>query len=157
VFRRLLVVCALLLALPTTAGAATYKHQRPITGARAKVVQIAAKFWDDRGVHGCVPKLLKAPSLLDSDGVNASGRGDETACTIWVKSSIVRRARRDPVMLVGLCSVVVHETGHARGLEHTPDGIMAAVPQVDPFACEQLARHLFPLRRIHGGVSGSIT
>lgn len=155
-FRPLLVLIALTLVLPTTAGASTYKHQKPINGVRAHVVQIAAKFWDDRGVHGCVPKLLKAPNLLDSDGVQAAGRGSATDCTIWVKSSIVRGARRDATMLVALCTVVVHETGHTRGLEHTPDGIMAAVPLVDPFACVQWARHLHPARRIHGGVSGSV-
>jgi hypothetical protein len=114
---------ALSLAAATPAAAsdwdgASFAGQRPLSAPALE--RIAVDFWAQRNIRVCDPTIMRAPRLLASDGVQASGRAWAPSCTVWVQDLWATSAHRD--VREELCTLVVHETGHLAGLEHTDSG-----------------------------------
>lgn len=143
------------LTLAPVASAFEYSGQRLATDARIEVeVYIAVSFWRDRGLTSCAGGIqaFYAPSLLDADGVEALGRGAD--CQIWLRDSYVKMLRNRHESRAmrrsdaeDECFIVVHETGHALGLEHTHDGgVMDPVRHIVPWECRKWARDRYARR-----------
>lgn len=167
-YRAAILIAALtgaLIAVPASADV-RYAGQRTNTDATMLAMRdAAARYWDNHGVTGCIPAFDVADTLAGTDNPSAVGRawGHETGeCRIAVESShagmLLARAHRPwhgwrygarlrlrRGALADLCALVVHETGHARGLEHTIGGVMDRRPVV-PVACRVLSRRLIPRR-----------
>jgi hypothetical protein len=131
---------ALSLAAATPAAAsdwdgASFAGQRPLSAPALE--RIAVDFWAQRNIRVCDPTIMRAPRLLASDGVQASGRAWAPSCTVWVQDLWATSAHRD--VREELCTLVVHETGHLAGLEHTDSGLMAESPDATPWACKRWA------------------
>jgi hypothetical protein len=121
----------------------------------------AADYWSSKGIRGCVPTFYVADTVTGTDAPNAVGRGDVTNCSIVVSQHYINlqmhyarqqykyetyrwrlRLKREGMAII--VAVIEHETGHARGLEHTNNGsIMDPTLTADAF-CFQIARKLIP-------------
>jgi hypothetical protein len=101
----------------------------------ADEVQIGLRFWRDRGQMACPDGITAWLGDLPGD---ANGG---LHCGIFMDESEIaatrgRLARHDVYApdIITECTVVVHEVGHALGLEHAATGIMAAIPE-SPWIC----------------------
>lgn len=135
--------CALLMTVvtllfPAAAHAAySYPGQTPLPPMLDRVVGAADAFWIRHDGRDACPQGIaewQAPSLMDSDAVDANGRGAD--CQVWIKGWLVHLAfnprtwRND---LTTTCADIFHEDGHARGhVAHTARGIMSIAPGVRP-------------------------
>lgn len=117
---------------------------------------LADAFWDERGV-GLNPSYCPAAHKVYVADVPRDAPAtfrycyialdeDHTGAALWAMhhSRRSRQTRRERA--AKLCSYVIHEEGHGRGLAldpHAPRGVMAAVPEI-PWDCQVLARELVP-------------
>jgi hypothetical protein len=141
----LVVVVAMTL---TAAPAEAYPGEGPATARTRELTDLGVKFWRDRNVTGCPAGIvvLEADDLSDSDasGGGVAGRGGD--CRLWIRRSLMRPAPKNvdgAPTRVEVCAIVVHEVGHALGLQHTPTGVMRAVagwPDSIPWDCRQWVR-----------------
>lgn len=157
-----LVACAVL--APSEATATTYSGQRPADARTEKLVGIALEFWADRGITGCPNGIRSwtAADLMDVDITSEFmvpfGRG--RACEVWFLREQLHTYRYDSYPARDgagdECADVFHEVRHALpggteggidGHGHTADGIMAAQPEVVPWACRKWARRTVRRRR----------
>lgn len=143
---------------PRAGAAVAYPGQRPA----AAIVQelgdeVGVPFLAARHVVGCPDGItyVQAPSLRSSDG-DAWARGGD--CEVWVSDALVGAILEsdsfDPIARAG--QAIVHEVGHALGLQHTRSGLMAGpladgtppMPEPYPYAWTpapvlRWARHWF--------------
>lgn len=132
--RLALAVAAVVLAAPATANAGQ-------VNVLEETRHIADQFWQARGVLPCPTAretftVESGPLLLDSVEVDAWAAPCEP---IVINRGFLEENVRDLYGLRLTCSLVVHEVGHARGLEHST-GVMAADIPVVPFPCKRWAR-----------------
>lgn len=126
-------VALLVMSAATAAASPQYPGQQPLPPMLDQLAGQADAFWiahDRADVCPAGVRTWQAPSLLDGDGIDASGRGwhDGDDCQFWIKGAVVAQAL-EPVWwkdLAVVCFDVVHEDGHARGRGHTARGVMAA-------------------------------
>lgn len=84
----------------------------------------------------CSPNVITDESITDIDDHDAQKLGlaytSGDPCTIWVTPEY-----RDILTARELCMVIVHETGHLAGHEHSlnPDSVMYAYPEHIPKLC----------------------
>jgi hypothetical protein len=182
--RTLALALLILFLAPAQAGAYSTPDQRPAPARVNQEIAAAVSFWQARGVTGC-PNGIVAHVSNDLDGANVAGRG--IYCEMWIRRDIVAAANvsgngivcvggypaydseRDGIeakRLEGL--IVVHETGHALGLDHggvdgyghtatgimshdagnrIPMEIMRLFPRTKPKNCAKQARRARARRR----------
>lgn len=150
--RWLLGALLALLAWPAGAAALDFPDARPT--ARPDVLaarDFAVTFWADRDVTGCPAGIAVyvAPSLYSPlDGVDATGRG--WPCRVALSTPHLRKWAR-PWATRGaelLCTVMIHEVGHALGLRHSDDpGAVMHFPSVAPYECRRLRGHIASAHR----------
>lgn len=113
----------------------------------------ADEFWTARGVPAACPTVV---TLADLDA--RSGQVRLGGCAIELDRAWVRwryatiRARGTPRRwkredALQICLVVLHEEGHARGLPHTSDGLMADGSEFWQERPEECLRVVRPLIR----------
>jgi hypothetical protein len=164
-------VLALALALVALAASpaygVSYPAQYPATDPQlTRELQAGVAFWHRHAGTPLMPiTAYLAPSLYDSDGVDARGRGGDGA--VWFKTSwLDRQRRRGRAKLAGSprrgaylvrayyveseIALVWHEAGHAVGLSHTPTGLMA--PRLHNF----MGRMPFEARVLRRSILGPI-
>lgn len=124
------LVALLALWLAPPADAVIYPGQHRPAPIVAELVSHADVFWEQRGVRGDCPDsgpiIWQAPSLVDNDG-DAWGRGDGLACELWLEDDLTETVLDGSSFEFSAqaCQAIFHEDGHARGLPHEPEGLMA--------------------------------
>lgn len=150
----LLSACLSFLSTGGSGVLPSYPGQRLVQDPTLRTILNAAdSFWTQRNVNGVSPQLLVANSLAGPDapggGLGRGAAGDTP--TIFLDGRYVGgrlnalrtgsdRARANAVK--DLYSLLVHEDGHARGLNHTPTGVMDPVTEVVPGDWASVARQL---------------
>lgn len=152
------VVAVFLLALAGPARAdmtvSDLQNVRPSADAQlAAETQLAVDFWRARNVTACPTGITTL--LADFPGLQNDGGLD---CAIYFDAWTIAKRRVDgrlyQVDNEGECTLVVHEVGHAMGLDHTATGVMAPVAEA-PWECKVFVRELArrdqrPARRCSG-------
>lgn len=130
-----------------------YPGERPDTSPiRAQLRDLAVTYWAARGITGCPAGIAvdAADDLGDpSPGTHVEGRGADCRIVLAPTHDLHRmRAGSSwwyPVV-TQQCRLVVHEVGHALGLEHTTHGVMAPSTTYVPQECRAFAA---PTMRAH--------
>lgn len=136
---RLFLALVLTLAVFLAVSPAAQARPRPTTASLMnETTQIGFDFWTARGLTECSGGLRwKVEALSDP---SAAGEAAVSSCEFSVDPALPRA--RDAYDLSWLCTIVAHEVGHARGLTHSPSGLMAA--EIDaaarPWVCRRWAR-----------------
>jgi hypothetical protein len=147
----LAVVLAAGIVLAFAGAASAQEGAGPFPGERAATdpvmlseVALGISYWSKRGVSGCPDGIvtLSAPDLGATDGL-----GVLAGCKLWIRDGMIsgttagdRRATE-----AWRCMLILHEVGHALGLEHSPgDPVMDADTLVSQPECLALAEATWP-------------
>jgi hypothetical protein len=147
----LAVVLAAGTVLAFAGSASAQDGSGPFPGERAATdpvmlseVALGVSYWAERGVSSCPDGIvtLTAPDLGTTDGL-----GVLAGCKLWIRDGMIsgttdrdRRATEE-----WRCMLILHEVGHALGLEHSPgDPVMDADTLVPQPECLALAEAAWP-------------
>ena len=144
----LAVVLAAGIVLAFASAASAQEGSGPYPGERAATdpvmlseVALGISYWSERGVSGCPDGIvtLTAPDLGATDGI-----GVLAGCKLWIRDGMISdRDRR--ATEAWRCMLILHEVGHALGLEHSPgDPVMDADTLVSQPECLALAEATWP-------------
>jgi hypothetical protein len=181
--RQATLVALLALVVVLTAAAPAQAHWT-FPGQRAThepelhaMLAVADKFWTDRGVLS--PCTHTALDVADALPGGARGHGQSPIvngrdlrpwlprldCRVTLDSYTAGRelaflrnhrkpAQRRREVAMELCTTMVHEVGHTRGLHHTPTGVMNHLGPEIPGDCRAFARQMVPSCALRRAASG---
>ncbi len=154
------IVMVAVLLVPSASAVTVFPDQKPIVGSPAidKMLRTADRYWAGRGVTGCAkPTVWSASLLIDTDGVNAVGRGTPTGCQMWLLDRYIRWTGARWFRMTEkywMCLIVVHERGHTLGLQHSDADKYPAMS--DPPGTVALCKTLYKPNRVERKVRPAI-